>query len=351
MDKITDDRTFIENMPKIELHLHLEGAFNFDFLYHLIDKYGGDPSVNSREDLQRKFVFRDFSHFIDLWFWKNQFFRSPADFEESTYHTVQDLARQKVVYAELFYSPWDFIANQLTVEEITEATLSGIRRAEKEHPIKCNLIADLVRDYGAEGALKRLDQITPYRHAGVIGIGLGGSEQKFPAQDFAEVFTEAGRRGFYLTAHAGEASGPESVWAAIKKLAVARIGHGVRAIEDSTLMEFLKDQRIPLEVCVTSNLKTRVFESLAAHPLPIFFKKDMLVTVSSDDPAMFGSAITNELFLLHEKMDFSLGALRRLMLNAVEAAFLNNSEKYELECLLSYATDSGKAKNRPDRIH
>lgn len=331
MNTVAESRHFIEIMPKIELHLHLEGAFNFEFLFHLIEKYGGDPSVSSSADLQKKFVFRDFPHFIELWFWKNQFFKSPADFEESTYHTIKDLAGQNVIYAEVFYSPWDFVINNLTVEEITEATLSGIRKAENEFPIRCNLIADIVRDYGAEGAIKRLDQITPFRDSGVIGIGLGGSEQKFPAQEFSEVFREAQRRGFHLTAHAGEASGPGSVWAAIKHLGVERIGHGVRAIEDPGLIEYLKTEQIPLEVCVTSNIKTRVFDSLSAHPLPVLSEKGLFVTINSDDPAMFGSTLTDELLLLHEKMDFSLPVLRNLMENALNATFLNKSEKDRLK--------------------
>ncbi len=153
IDRKTQNHHFIQQMPKIELHLHLEGAFNFDFLYGLIQKYGGDDPVKSVEDLKRKFVFRDFAHFIELWFWKNQFFRAAVDFEESAYCTVKDLAGQNIIYAELFYSPWDFVANRLTVEEITEATLSGIRRAEREFPLRCHLIADIVRDYGAEGAI------------------------------------------------------------------------------------------------------------------------------------------------------------------------------------------------------
>ena len=330
MDRTAESRQQIKIMPKIELHLHLEGAFNFDFLFRLIEKYGGDPSVRSTADLQKKFVFRDFPHFIELWFWKNQFFKTPADFEESTYHTIKDLAGQQVHYAELFFSPWDFIANQLRVEEITEATLSGIRRAEKDFPIRCNLIADLVRDYGAAGAIDRLDQITPFLQSGVIGIGLGGSEQKFPAQDFSEVFREARRRGFHLTAHAGEASGAESVWAAVKELGVERIGHGVRAIEDPKLIEYLTTQQIPLEVCVTSNIKTRVFNSLSAHPLPVLLEKGLVVTINSDDPAMFGSNLTEEMILLHEKMDLSLISLQRLMKNALEASFLSTTEKFEL---------------------
>ncbi len=322
-----DTRLIIRRMPKLELHLHLEGAFTFDFLFQLIEKYGGDREIKSPEDLHKKMVFRDFAHFIELWFWKNQFFREAVDFEESTYHTLKALAQQNVIYAEVFYSPWDFVVNNLRVEEITEAVISGLQRAERDFPIQCNLIADLVRDYGAGSAIQRLDQITSFRKSRVIGIGLGGSEQKFPARDFAEVFREAKRRDFHLTAHAGEAAGPESVWEAINYLKIERIGHGVRAVEDPSLVEYLQVKKIPLEICVTSNLRTRVFRSLATHPLPQFYEKGLSVTIHSDDPTMFGSTITDELILLHEKMGFSLSALHELMQNAAGAAFLDEKSK------------------------
>lgn len=335
----TAHRLMIKQMPKVELHLHLEGAFTCDFLFQLIEKYGGDPEIKNPADLHQKMVFRNFAHFIELWFWKNQFFKEASDFEESTYHSLKELAQQNVIYAEVFYSPWDFVANNLKVEEITEAVISGVQRAENDFFIKCNLIADLVRDYGADGAVQRLNQIIPYRQSKVIGIGLGGSEQKFPAKDFTRVFQEARRRGFHLTAHAGEAAGPESIWEAIKYLKVERIGHGVRAIEDPALMDYLQVNKIPLEICVTSNLKTRVFASLSVHPIHQFYEKGLHVTINSDDPTMFGSTITDELILLHEKMGFPLSALHELMENAIEATFLDEEDKSKLRSQLISGID------------
>ena len=322
-----DCKEFIKIMPKVELHLHLEGAFTFEFLFSLINKYGGDPSIQCIEDIEKKFIFKDFPNFIDIWFWKNQFFRAPEDFEASTYFTLQNLHRQNVIYAEVFYSPWDFVQFGLSVEAITEATLSGIHRAKKDFGIKCQLIADLCRDYGAETAIDRFKQIIPYRDQGLIGIGLGGSEQKFPPEPFAAVFRLAARKDFHRVAHAGEAAGPESVWGAIKKLGVERIGHGVRAIEDQTLVEFLKEKQIPLEVCVTSNLKTAVFPSLEIHPIKQFFERGLLVTINSDDPAMFGATIRDEFIFLYEKLDFTPESIKELSINSVNASFLPDSEK------------------------
>jgi adenosine deaminase len=324
------DRKIIDSiiqMPKAEIHLHLEGAFTFDFLFKLIQKYGGDPEVESIDDLKKKFVFKDFSHFIQTWLWKNKYFRKPEDFEESTYQTIKNLSAQNVLYSEVFYSPWDFISNGLKIEEITEATVSGIRRAERDSLTKCGLIADLVRNYGAETSIQRLNQITPYLEKGIIGIGLGGSEKEFPAGLFKDTFLEARKRGFRITVHAGEAAGAESVWSAISDLHTERIGHGVRAVEDPELIDYLLDRQIPLEVCITSNLKTKVFRALEQHPFDYMYKKGLNVSVNSDDPPMFDANITDELLMLHEKLSYTLNDLVILTKKAIGSSFLENSEK------------------------
>jgi adenosine deaminase len=321
------DSDIIAKMPKAEIHLHLEGAFTFEFLLKLIQKYGGEPGIESVDGLQKKFDFKDFSHFIQTWLWKNKFYQKPEDFEESAYHTIMNLAEQNVVYAEVFFSPWEFINNSLKIEEIVEATISGIRKAEGERLIKCNLIADLIRNLGAETSIKRLDEVTPYLNKGIIGIGLGGSEYEFPPVLFKEVFLEAKKRGFRTTAHAGEAAGAESVWSAILDLQAERIGHGVRSIEDPKLMDYLLEKQIPLEVCITSNLKTKIFNSLEQHPFDYMYKKGLSVSLNSDDPPMFGADITHELHLLHEKLNYSVKDLAAVTKKAIEASFLEKDEK------------------------
>ncbi|MGD9900014.1 MAG: adenosine deaminase [Calditrichaceae bacterium] len=317
----------IRDMPKVELHLHLEGAFTFEYLYSLIEKYGGDPTVETIVDLKNKFIFTDFAHFIELWYWKNRFFKKPVDFEESAYQTIKNLSAQNVIYTEVFFSPWDFTSNDLSVEEITEATIAGAKRAEADFPIRCGLIADIVRDYGSDSAVDRVKQMIPFRDAGVIGIGLGGSEQKYPPRPFAAAFQYAGDHGFHLTAHAGEAAGPESVRSAVEDLSVERIGHGVRAIEDSSLIDFLKEKRIPLEICVNSNLKTKVYPSPAGHPVKNMYEHGLNITINSDDPAMFGGTITDEFLLLYKEIGFQMNSFRILTENAVRSSFLPENTK------------------------
>lgn len=317
----------IQKMPKVEIHLHLEGAFTFEFLFELIHKYGDDPEIKDLKELHNKFVFKDFAHFIETWYWKNKFFRAAEDFEESTYETIKNLSLQKVIYTEVFFSPWDFVTDSLKLESIVEATISGIRRAEKDYPIKCGLIADIVRDHGAESSIQRLNQITPYLGGGIVGIGLGGNEKAFPAILFKEVFLEAKNRGFRTTVHAGEAAGPESIWHALSDLKAERIGHGVRAVEDPGLVEYIIDNQIPLEVCITSNLQTKVFASLKDHPFDALFRKGAKVTLNSDDPSMFGTNITDELLLLYQKLDYTIHELLLLAKNAIEVSFMPQEEK------------------------
>ncbi|MBC8184469.1 adenosine deaminase [candidate division KSB1 bacterium] len=331
MKQKSTDKDFITKMPKIELHLHLEGAFMLESLMTLIDKYGGDPSINSVEELEKKFIFKDFPHFIETWVWKNQFFKSPEDFEFTTYHTLKDLHKQNVVYTEAFYSPWDFAGNGLGAQEITEAHLSAVNRAEKNFGIQCKLIADISRDVGWENSVQRFKQIIPYRDLGVIGIGLGGSEQQYPNELYEDVFKLAKQEGFHVVAHAGEAAGAESVLSVLDVLKAERIGHGVRAIEDPDLIDKLKENKIPLEVCVTSNLKTGVFPSLEEHPIKEFFEQGLAVNINTDDPTMFGTTLTDEFLLLYDGLNFSIDDINKLTINAVDATFLSEDEKRELK--------------------
>ncbi len=325
-----EEHQIIKVMPKVEIHLHLEGAFTFEFLYSLIDKYGGDPKVTDPADLKKMFEFKNFSHFLDLWFWKNQFFKGPEDFEKCSYTTLKQLSNQNVIYAEVFYSPWDFVSNGLSVEEITEAILSGIHKAEVEYPIKCNLIADIIRDFDDAQAVERVKQVLPFKNKGVIAIGLGGSEQKYPPELFNDAFEYAKREGLHCVVHAGEASGPQSIWQALNTLNAERIGHGVRAIEDARLVNFLNDNQIPLEVCVISNIKTKVFSSFKKHPVKKLYDAGLKISINSDDPAMFDTTITKEFLLLFEIFHFTLSDIRKLTDNAIDSCFLSENEKRSL---------------------
>jgi adenosine deaminase len=305
-------------LPKVELHLHLEGAIPLDALWSLVQKYGGNEDLHSPADLEKRFTYRDFPHFIDTWVWKNRFLREYEDFTWIAEAVARDLARQNIEYAEAFYSPSDFAHYGLEVQGLTEAIRAGLQRVPQ---VQVALIADLVRDVSPAQAAATLRQVHEVRSLGVVGVGLGGSEQLYPPELFEDVFAEARRLGFHTTAHAGEAAGAESVWGALRCLQVERIGHGTRAIEDEALMDFLAERRIPVEMCPLSNVRTGVVKALREHPVRRFFERGMVVTINTDDPKMFGNSLAEEYRLLERELGFTREEIVSLVENARKAAF------------------------------
>jgi adenosine deaminase len=322
---------FIRSMPKVELHLHLEGAIPPEILLAQIHRKGSEPAIRTIEDLRKRLTCTDFENFIDIWIWKNTFIKEEKDFEAIAYGVLAGLSRQNVKYVEAFYGPGDYHRHGLAVEAITESIIRGKARAERDFGIRCQLIVDLIRDHGPEIGLRRLDEVTPFLGQGVVGIGIGGSEQLFPALPYAEVFREARRRGFRLTAHAGEVAGADSIRSAVQHLGVDRIGHGLRAYEDPGVVAMLRDRRIPLEMCVISNVKTGVCRSIEDHPIKDYFKQGLMVTVNSDDPTMFNATLTDEYLALARNLGFTLEEIRQVALNGIEASFLSADDKAALK--------------------
>ncbi len=320
------EMNWLARIPKVELHLHLEGAIPYDALWELVQKYGRDPSVPDLEALKRRFEYRDFAHFIEAWIWKNQFLREYQDFTFIAEAVARDLARQNIRYVEAFFSPPDFARHGLETQKLAEAIRIGLSRVPE---IKVVLVADLVRDFGPQRAVVTLAEVSEVQDQGVIGIGIGGSEQEFPPEPFGEVYQEARRLGFHTSAHAGEAAGAESIWGAIRSLRVDRIGHGTRAEEDESLLDYLAERQIPLEMCPLSNLRTGIVASLVNHPIRRYLTRGIIVTVSTDDPKMFGNSLTEEFLSLEEELDFSRDEIRTLILQSIRASWLPENKKQQ----------------------
>jgi adenosine deaminase len=317
----------IAEIPKVELHLHLEGAIPLEILFQFIQRKEPSSSIKSLDELRQKFTYTDFAHFIELWLWKNTFIKDEGDFEEIAYQVLRNLSIQHVKYVEAFYSPGDYWRQGMSIQGITESIMAGKERASQDFGIQSELIIDLIRDHGPEKGIRYLEEVTPYLGKGVIGIGIGGKEQGFPPNPYVDVYQEAKKRGFRLTAHAGEAAGAHSIWAAVEKLGVERIGHGLRAYEDPQLVSLLKERQIPLEMCVISNVKTGVCDAIESHPIKDYFQKGLLVTVNSDDPTMFNTSINQEYLALIQQLGFTLNELKQLSMNGLEASFLSNEDK------------------------
>jgi adenosine deaminase len=310
-------------IPKIENHLHMEGAIPLETLWTLMQKYGGDQSVSSISRLIEKFKYRDFVHFLEIWLWKNTFIREYGDFTFLSDAVFKDLVKQNIKYAEIFISPSEF-RNTLEIQKIIEAISKSIIGNPE---IRVNLIVDLVRNLGPENAMRTLHEINEVKELGIIGIGLGGSEKEYPPELFTGVFEKAREFGFKTTAHAGEAAGPESIWGAVRSLKVDRIGHGTRAVEDPELMKYLARNKIPIELCPLSNLRTRVIDSIEDHPVKTFIELGIPVSINTDDPKMFGNSLAGEYQNLKDSFNFSEAAIQNIIIDSIQTTWLDDNEK------------------------
>ncbi len=323
-----DNRQFIRDLPKVELHIHLEGAIPVDALWKLVVKYGGNKHINSLQDLHDKFQYKDFPNFIETWIWKNQFLREYEDFTFIAKEVAGDFKDQNIRYAEMYYTPADHFNKNIELQRLTEAIRAGLNYCSGETEIY--LIADLCRDAGPDTGMQIIHQLRELKESGVIGIGIGGSEHKYPPGPFEKVYEKAREFGFRTTAHAGEAAGAESIWGAINCLKTDRIGHGTRAFEDVKLVEYLKENQIPLEMCPISNIRTGVVKNINEHPVRDFYKKGLNVFINTDDPKMFNNSMEEEYYLLMEECGFKSADIKKLIENAINSAWCENSKKLKL---------------------
>ncbi len=316
-----------ERLPKVELHLHLEGATPKATLWELITKYGGDSAIKTREDLDRALIYRDFGSFLKMWVWMIGYLRDYDDYALIGEAVARDLARQNIRYIEAFFSPPDYRRSTLDPQRVTEALRKGLNRVSS---IEVALIVDLVRDRGVEHARNLLERMAEVRSHGVIGIGIGGWEPGFPPELFETTFERARALGFRTTAHAGEASGAASVWGAVRALRVDRIGHATRAAEDPALVKHLAARRVPLELCPLSNVRTGVIKSIDVHPVRQYFDAGIPISLNTDDPLFFGNSLAMELESAQRVHRFTRDEIRRVMLSSIEATWLSAERKKQL---------------------
>jgi adenosine deaminase len=319
--------TWHDRIPKVELHVHLEGAIPHAAIFALIQKYGGDPAVPDVAALAKRFQYSGFSQFIEAWSWKNRFLREYDDFTHIADLMARDMAQQGIRYAEVFFSPSLFVRRGLAVQEVTRAVRAGLSQVPE---IEIALVADLVRDYGPESEMATLAQLGEVKGLGVVGIGIGGSEHDFPPAPFKRLFEKARSMGFRTNAHAGEAAGPASIWDAVRELRAERIGHGTSACQDPALVKYLVDHRIPLEMCPVSNVRTNAVRNLRAHPIRQYFEAGAIVTVNTDDPKMFQTSLADEYRLLEQECGWTKAEICRLILAAIESSWLSNERKTAL---------------------
>jgi len=316
---------FLLALPKAELHLHLEGSIEPATLLELRRRHGIDGSPAEIEQL---YNFTDFAGFLRAFKDVTGYLRTPDDYELITYRLMERLKSENILHAEVTVSVGVCLWREQDFPAIFEGLERGRRRGEKDFGISLLWIFDAIRQFGAEKAEPVLDLAIQFRDRNVVAFGIGGDELKGPPELFQKVFARAADHGLHLTAHAGESAGPESIWGALN-LKSERIGHGLTAGQDSELLEELAERQIPIEVCVTSNLRTLCCAELAQHPVRRYFDEGLMLTLNSDDPAMFRTSLVEEYRLVQDHFAFADDQLRELARNSFEASFLPAERKIE----------------------
>ena len=322
---------FIRFLPKAELHLHLEGAIEPSTLLELRQRHGMNGA--SLAEVEQLYKYTDFNGFLMAFKNVTGHLRSPEDYELITYRLMERLKSQNVLHAEAIVSVGVCLWRKQDFPAIFEGLERGRQRGERDFRISLLWIFDAIRQFGAEKAQRVLDLAIQFRDRNVVGFGIGGDERQGPPELFKDVYGRAADHGLHLTAHAGESAGPESIWGALN-LKAERIGHGLTAGQDPELMEELARRQVPIEICVTSNLRTGCCAELAQHPVRSYFDQGLMLTLNSDDPAMFRTSLVEEYQLVQETFGFSNEHLRELARNSFEASFLPPEKKVQFLDLL-----------------
>jgi aminodeoxyfutalosine deaminase len=324
---------FISAMPKVELHVHLEGSIRPQTLLRLAAQNKVSLPARTVEDLQAWYRFTDFPHFIDVYATMVSCIRGPDDIELITREFLLGQKAQNVLHSEVTYTPFPIYRDrQISFSEQLAAINRAKTWAEKELGISMSLTIDMPREQVSEAeSLMIADWAIRGLGQGVTGFGLGGPEAGYPPHLFKKTFTRAREAGLASVPHAGETAGAESIWGALRDLGADRIGHGVRCLEDDSLVGELRDRRIPLEVCPTSNVCLRVCSDIASHPLPRLIDQDLFVTINSDDPPMFNTSLTNEYRAIAEVFHLDQDTIEQLAWNGLRASILPKAKRQNLE--------------------
>lgn len=331
---------FLLELPKAELHLHLEGSVDPATLAELSQRnntpldapnsrYGASPESGremSEGEARALYSYQNFTGFLLAFKAVTERLRTADDYELVTYRLMERLRNESVLHAEVFVSVGVVHWRGEEFAPLFEGMERGRERGARDFGVSLLWIFDAVRHFLAEPAGKVLDEAIRFRERNVVGFGIGGDERRAGPELFHDVYRRARDNGLRVTAHAGETVGPESIWGALN-LGAERLGHALHAAEDSELVEVLAQRQVPVEACITSNLRTGCCTKLAEHPVRRLFDAGVMVTLNSDDPAMFSTSLAREYALAQQAFGFSDEHMRELARNSFEASFLPAEEK------------------------
>ncbi|MEU0810210.1 adenosine deaminase [Streptomyces sp. NPDC005970] len=340
---MTDLTTFIAGLPKAELHVHHVGSASPRIVAELAARHPDSKVPTDPEALADYFVFRDFAHFIQVYLSVVDLVRDADDVRLLTYEIARDMARQNIRYAELTVTPYSSTRRGIPDVAFVEAIEDARKAAETELGTVLRWCFDIPGEAGLESAEETARIACDLGPAGLVGFGLGGPEIGVPRPQFKPYFDRAIAAGLHSVPHAGETTGPETIWDALTELRAERIGHGTSATRDPKLLAHLAEHRIPLEVCPTSNIATRAVATLDEHPLREMVEAGVLVTINSDDPPMFGTDLNTEYAVAARLLDLDAAGVAALAKNAVEASFMEPADKARLSAEIDgYTAAAGR---------
>ncbi|MFQ6607258.1 MAG: adenosine deaminase [Fidelibacterota bacterium] len=326
--------TVLKQLPKVELHCHLDGSMRLSTILDLAEKQGVKLPSHDADQLSKILTIGKkrgtLEDYLDKFNITLSVLQTPEALIRAAHELGEDASAENVRYMEVRYSPILHTTQGMTLQESVTAVRKGLLQAEKDFGIKSGIIICGIRNIGAETSLKLADLAVQFKNRGVVGFDLAGAEENFPAKHHREAFYLILNNNINATIHAGEAYGPESIHQAVHYCGAHRIGHGTRLKEDRDLMQYINDHRIALEICLTSNYQTKSIRSLKYHPIKFYYDRGIRVTLNTDNRLMSSTTLTGEFLLARELFGFDLYDFREFTIAAMKSAFLRYDQRKEM---------------------
>ncbi|MDD1783370.1 adenosine deaminase [Enterovibrio sp. ZSDZ35] len=324
---------FIRRLPKVELHLHIEGSLEPELMFEMAERNGISLPYSTIEEARNAYQFEDLQSFLNIYYQGANVLVTERDFFDLTWAYLLRCKADNVIHTEIFFDPQTHTARGIAFDTVINGIFHALRQGEKELGITSKLIMCFLRHLSEEEALETLAQAEPHLNR-IVAVGLDSSEIGHPPAKFQRVFTKALAMGLKTVAHAGEEGPASNIWDAMNLLNVSRIDHGVQCTEDPVLVADLAKSRMPLTVCPLSNIKLRVFDSMSDHNILTLLDQGLCVTINSDDPAFFGGYMTDNFLAVNNALHPSRSQLVQLTRNAIEASFISDEEANTLNAAL-----------------
>jgi adenosine deaminase len=319
--------SFIKNIPKAELHLHIEGTLEPELMFEIAERNDIKLKYKSLEEVKAKYNFNSLQDFLDIYYEGAKVLLRKRDFYDLTLAYLKKAHSQNILHAEIFFDPQTHMKRGVKLKTVIKGIHNAIKDAEENLGITAKVIMCFLRDLKAESAIETLEEALPYKEL-IIGVGLDSYEKNNPPSKFKDVFERAREEeGFLTVAHAGEEGPAEYVWEAITLLKVSRVDHGNNSLDDENLVQELRKRKIPLTLCPLSNLKLKVIDKMENHPLKKMMDKGLFVTINSDDPAYFQGYINENFLLVQKALDLDKKKIYELAKNSFKASFLDERKK------------------------